>query len=61
MKELIKAIRIVKSNLEKNNVLIKNCEGNPFYGDIRLTLTHGKIDFTRASDDKNGILETIKI
>ena len=60
MKDLIKAIRIVKSNLEKNNVLIKNCEGNPFYGDIRLTLTHGKIDFTKASDNL-GTAETIKI
>lgn len=61
MKELIKAIRIVKNNLEKNGVLIKNCEGHPFYGEIKLTLTHGKIDFTKASDEKNGISETIKI
>ena len=61
MKVLIKAIRIVKQHLEKNGVLIKNCEGNPFYGEIKLTLTHGKIDFTKAHDDKSGVNETVKI
>lgn len=61
MKELIKAIRIIKQNLEKNGVVIKNCEGQPFYGDIRLTLTHGKLDFTKSSDGVNGVSETIKL
>lgn len=61
MKELIKAVRIIKQNFEKNSIVIKNCEGQPFYGDIKLTLTHGKIDFTKSSDDKNGVLETVKI
>lgn len=57
MKELIKAIRIIKKNFEKSGYVVKNCEGNPFYGDIHLTLTHGKIDFTKGCDKT----ETIKI
>lgn len=61
MKELIKALRIVKQNFEKSGCLVKNCEGQPFYGDIRLTLTHGKIDFTKSCDDKTGVSETVKI
>jgi hypothetical protein len=57
MKELIKAIRIIKQNFEKSGYVVKNCEGNPFYGDIHITLTHGKIDFTKGCDKT----ETIKI
>lgn len=61
MKELIKAIRIIKQNFDKNGVVIKNCEGNPFYGEIKLTLTHGNIDFVKDYDGKTGVTETIKI
>jgi hypothetical protein len=60
MKELIKAIEIIKNSFEKKGYVIKNCIDRPFHGDIRLTLTHGKIDFTKASDNI-GVTETVKL
>lgn len=60
MKELIKAIEIVKQNFEKKGYVVKNCIDRPFHGDIHLTLTHGKIDFVKDRDSI-GVTETVKI
>jgi hypothetical protein len=43
MKKLLDAIRIVKTNFEKNGYVVKNHEGKPFFGEINICLNDGKI------------------
>jgi hypothetical protein len=61
MKKLLEAVRIVKKNFESKGYVVKNHEGNPFFGEIHICLNDGKIVHSKnLSQGEHLITESVK-
>lgn len=61
MKNLLACVRTMQKNFDKNNYIVRDCEGKKFFGEIHIHLNDGKIIFTKNMDNNNGVVENIKL
>ena len=62
MKKLLDSIRVIQKTFDKNGYICKNHEGNPFYGEIHITIVDGKITYSRnKSNGDVNVIESVKI
>jgi hypothetical protein len=51
VKEFNKAMRVLKKKFEENKYVLKNSEGNPFFGETKIVFTDGKISHIKNCEE----------
>jgi hypothetical protein len=62
MKKLLAIVRTIQRNFDEKGYVVKNHEGSPFFGEIHITITDGKITYSKnKSKEDINVVENVKI
>ena len=62
MKRLLAIVRTIQKNFDEKGYICKNHEGNPFHGEVHITLYDGKITYLKnKSKEDVSVVESVKI